>query len=206
LPSRALYKIDPLKFFAGYEHIQFANPTTPLGAGFTDIGGYTLAFVTNNAYVNDKILQVYWAGVRYTVIPNLDLTAAYYGYQQNAYGTGKVAGCTTSANAACSGSFEAYSFDADYHFNRHFDAYAGAMYSGVSMTVLQAAMPSIRPTSIRRSVSAINFRAARPGACRSAGLSGLWGRMAGASARACSNRRTARHPIVRAASALLGAP
>jgi predicted porin len=128
----ALYKIDPLKFFAGYEHIQFANPTTPLAAGFTDIGGYTLAFVNNDAYANDRILQIYWAGVRYTVIPNLDLTAAYYGYRQNAYGTGKVAGCTTAANSACSGSFEAFSFDADYHFNPHFDIYAGAMYSGVS--------------------------------------------------------------------------
>src|SRR5258708_769781 len=35
----ALYKIDPLKFFAGYEHIKYANPTTPLRAGFNDIGG-----------------------------------------------------------------------------------------------------------------------------------------------------------------------
>jgi predicted porin len=74
---------------------------------------------------------VYWAGVRYTVIPHLDLTAAYYTYQQNAYATGKAAGCTTSANSACSGSFEAFPFDADYFFNQHFDAYAGAMYSGV---------------------------------------------------------------------------
>jgi len=127
----ALYKLEPLKFFAGYEHIKYANPTTPLGAGFTDIGGYNLAFVTNNAYDNNKILQVYWAGVRYTVIPHLDLTVAYYGYHQNAYGTGTAAGCTTSANSACSGSFEAFSFDADYFFNQHFDAYLGAMYSGV---------------------------------------------------------------------------
>jgi predicted porin len=127
----ALYKIDPLKFFAGYEHIKYANPTNPLGAGFTDIGGYNLAFVNNAAYDNDKILQVYWAGARYTVIPHLDLTVAYYGYHQSAYGTGKEAGCTTSAYSVCSGSFEAFSFDADYFFNKHFDAYVGAMYSGV---------------------------------------------------------------------------
>jgi predicted porin len=76
-------------------------------------------------------VQVYWTGARYTVIPHLDLTAAYYGYHQNAYGTGKAAGCTTAANSTCSGSFEAFSFDADYYFNRHFDAYLGAMYSGV---------------------------------------------------------------------------
>jgi hypothetical protein len=127
----ALYKFDPLKFFAGYEHIKYANPHTPLTAGFNDIGDYVLAFVTNNAYNNSKTVQVYWSGVRYTVIPHLDLTAAYYGYRQNAYGTGTQAGCTTTAHSVCSGSFDAYSIDADYRFNQHFDAYLGAMYSGV---------------------------------------------------------------------------
>ena len=127
----AFYQFDPLKFFAGYEHIKYANPTRPLEAGFTDIGGYILAFVSNSAYDDDKVVQVYWTGLRYTLIPPLELTVAYYGYHQNAYGTGKEAGCSTAANSACSGSFEAFSFDADYHFNKHFDAYAGAMYSGV---------------------------------------------------------------------------
>jgi predicted porin len=129
--AMASYKFDPLKFFAGYEYIKYSNPSKPLQAGFNDIGGYILAFVNINAYANDKIVQVYWTGVRYTVLPPLELTAAYYGYHQNAYGTGKVAGCSTAANSACSGSLEAFSLDADYHFNQHFDAYAGAMYSGV---------------------------------------------------------------------------
>src|ERR1700734_847129 len=127
----ALYNADPLKYFAGYMHIKFANPDHPLSAGFSDIGGYVLAFVNNTAYNNSKTVQVYWTGVRYTVIPGLDLTAAYYGYQQNAYGTGTQAGCSTSAHSTCSGKFEAFSFDADYRFNKHFDAYVGAMYSGV---------------------------------------------------------------------------
>jgi predicted porin len=127
----ALYNFDPFKFFAGYEHIKYANPSTPLSAGFNDIGNYVLAFVTNNAYNNSKTVQVYWTGVRYTVIPHLDLTAAYYGYHQNAYGTGKQAGCTTTASSTCSGSFEAFSLDVDYYLNKHFDAYVGAMYSGV---------------------------------------------------------------------------
>jgi predicted porin len=127
----ALYKFDPLKIFAGYEYIKYANPKTPLSAGFNDIGDYVLAFVTNNAYSNSKTVQVYWTGVRYSVNPKLDLTAAYYGYNQNAYGTGTQAGCTTSAHSTCSGNFEAFSFDADYRFNIHFDAYLGAMYSGV---------------------------------------------------------------------------
>ena len=127
----ALYNFDPLKFFAGYMNIKYVNPANSLSAGFNDIGGYNLAFVSNNAYNHSKTVQVYWTGIRYTVIPGLDLTAAYYGYQQNAYGTGKQAGCSTSAHSTCSGSFEAFSFDADYRFNKHFDAYLGAMYSGV---------------------------------------------------------------------------
>jgi predicted porin len=127
----ASYTLDPLKFFAGYQYLKYANPSIPLPAGFSDIGGYILAFVNNNAYTNDKIVQVYWTGVRYTVLPPLELTAAYYGYHQDAYGTGKQTGCTTAAHSACSGSLEAFSFDADYHFNQHFDAYGGAMYSGV---------------------------------------------------------------------------
>lgn len=127
----ALYNFDPLKLFAGYIRIKYSNPDGPLKAGFNDIGGYVLAFVTNNAYINSKTVQVYWTGVRYSILPSLDLTAAYYGYHQNAYGTGAQTGCSTSAHSTCSGSFEAFSFDADYHITKHFDAYAGAMYSGV---------------------------------------------------------------------------
>jgi predicted porin len=126
-----LYEFDPLKFFAGYMHIKYANPSDALRAGFNDIGDYVLAFVTNNAYNNSKTVQVYWTGVRYSVLPELDLIGAYYGYHQNAYGTGSQAGCSTSAHSTCSGSFEAFSFDADYHFTKRFDAYLGAMYSGV---------------------------------------------------------------------------
>jgi predicted porin len=126
-----LYKINTLKFFAGYEHIKYANPNIPLDAGYTDIGGYTLAFVNDDAYSLSKILQLYWVGARYTVIPNLDLTLAYYTVHQNAYGTGKEAGCSSAEYSVCSGTLQAFSFDADYFFNKHFDAYAGAMYSGV---------------------------------------------------------------------------
>jgi len=127
----ALYKFDRLKLFAGYEYIKYENPKTPLDAGFVNIGGYVLAFVNNAAYEHAKQVQVWWTGLRYTVVPKLELTAAYYGVHQNAYGSGSQAGCSSDAHSACSGSLEAFSFDADYRFNVHFDAYVGAMYSGV---------------------------------------------------------------------------
>jgi predicted porin len=128
------YKLDPIpvKLFAGYEYIKYANPEAPIGAGFTNFGGYVLAFTSNTAYTISKYLQVYWAGVRYNIIPSLELEAGYYDVHQDAYGSGKgVAGCKTSAHSTCSGDLTAISFAADYHFNVHFDAYAGAMYSDV---------------------------------------------------------------------------
>ena len=126
-----MYNFGAPKIFAGYEHIRFANPSSPLAAGFDDIGGYKLAFVNNAAFPNDKILQVYWAGVRYSVTEALDLVGAYYGYHQNSYGAGSAAGCSTSIAATCSGTLEGISFDADYRLSKRFDTYAGIMFTGV---------------------------------------------------------------------------
>lgn len=123
------YKVSVVKLFAGYEYVKYVDPNVPLSAGYSDIGGYVLAFVNNTAYKNPKINQVYWTGVRYAVLPQLELTAAYYGVHQSAYASGSEAGCSTSAHSTCSGSLQAVSFDADYRFNVHFDVYLGAMYS-----------------------------------------------------------------------------
>jgi hypothetical protein len=51
LARRSLrYAIGPIKLYAGYENIEFANPNTPLLAGSTIIGGYSLGTVTNTAF------------------------------------------------------------------------------------------------------------------------------------------------------------
>jgi predicted porin len=127
-----MYSFAPLKFYAGYENIKFANPETPLAAGF-NVAAYTLAFVNNNAYAHEKILQVYWAGAKYSVDANLDLTVAYYGYHQSNYATTvATAGCTTSVSATCSGELRDFSVDAVYKLSKRFDAFAGVMYSGVA--------------------------------------------------------------------------
>lgn len=119
------------KLFAGYEHIEFSNPSTPLEAGFDDIGGYKLAFVNNTAFANNKTLQVFWAGVKYTVIGKLDLVGAYYGYKQNSYATGADAGCSSTISGSCSGTENAVSFSADYRWSKRFDTYAGIMWTQV---------------------------------------------------------------------------
>jgi predicted porin len=129
---QALYAFAPFKFFVGYENIKFANPETPLAAGF-NVAAYTLAFVNNDAYPHEKILQVYWAGVKYSVDANLDLTIAYYGYHQSNYATAPAdAGCTTSVSGTCRGELRDFSFDAVYKLSKRFDAFAGVMYSDVA--------------------------------------------------------------------------
>jgi predicted porin len=136
------YKVSVFKFLAGYEHIKYSNPSEPLtpapldGVGFDNIGGYKLAYVNNAAFPEDKILNVYWAGIRYTAMPGLDLVGAFYGYHQNTYGTAaNNAKCSTTVApttpGTCSGHFDSFSFDAVYAFTKRFDGYAGAMYSAV---------------------------------------------------------------------------
>jgi predicted porin len=130
----AKYTYGPVKFYGGYEHIQFANPNNPLAAGSLLPGGYTLGAVNNTNFTTDKILQVFWAGVKYAVRSDVDLTVAYYHEEQNSFQTGttNLGGvCTTSVFAQCSGQLDAVSFLADYRFAKRFDAYAGIMWSQV---------------------------------------------------------------------------
>ena len=128
----AMYSFAPFKLYAGYENIKYANPETPLAAGF-NVSSYTLAFTTNNAYNHDKILQVFWAGAKYSVDANLDLTIAYYGYHQSNYSTVLAdAGCSSTLASTCSGDLRDFSFDAVYKLSKRFDAYAGVMYSDVA--------------------------------------------------------------------------
>jgi len=124
----ARYTTGPLHLYSGYEHIEFANPSTGLAVGTPIIGGYTLATVNNTNFPNHRDLQVFWAGAKYAIRSDLDLMVAYYGERQNSYG---VVACSNSSLATCSGQLYAASIAADYKFNKHFDAYVGAMYSQV---------------------------------------------------------------------------
>lgn len=129
----ASYAFGPATFYGAYQHITYMNPSIKLDPGFDDIGGYTLAYVNNTAYVKaDKELGVYWAGVRYNVNQNLTATVAYYGEKQYAYATGADSNCSNTISGACSGHLNTASVSLVYHFTKRFDSYAGAMWSNVS--------------------------------------------------------------------------
>jgi predicted porin len=128
----ALYNFGAPKIFAGYEHIKFANPDSPLPQGFITIGGYQLAYVNNDAYAVNKTLEVFWAGGKYALSENLEFTLAYYGYHQDAYATGADSGCSSIVSSKCSGDLNAVSGLVDYRFTKRFDVYLGSMWSGVT--------------------------------------------------------------------------
>jgi predicted porin len=131
----AKYTIGPVKLYGGYERIDFANPSNPLAPGAFIEGGYTVFAPNNTNFTTDRILQVFWAGAKYAVRADLDLTLAYYHENQNSFiignGTNPTGTCSSAVSAGCSGTLDAVSFLADYRFARHFDAYAGIMWSQV---------------------------------------------------------------------------
>lgn len=139
----AKYSNGPVKLFAGYEYIQYAPPSNPFGAGtgFNDVSGnFVCAGCTaiNNTNINstafsagDKLFHVFWTGVKYTVITDLDVMAAYYHYDQPTFGA--PANCAAAVTpATCHGTLDAVSLAVDWQFAKKFGAYAGFMLSQVN--------------------------------------------------------------------------
>jgi predicted porin len=128
----------PVKWYFGWERIKYNNPSHPVTAGTIGLGGYVLGIVNNNAYwavnaagvqtLREKILQIGWTGVRWSVTPEFELTGAYYGYWQKSFNGN---GCTTIAASSCAGTLDDISLVADYHFTKRFDTYAGVNWSEV---------------------------------------------------------------------------
>jgi predicted porin len=145
----AKYTTGPFKFFGGYEYARFMPPSNTYPDGFGTLGGFTVlpgaVGVTN--YIDNKILQVAWAGAKYAIRSDLDIVAAYYFANQNDYAPPgskpTVCGPNTKApvpggtpqgtlNSYCAGDLNAVSGLIDYRPFKRLDIYAGAMFSQVS--------------------------------------------------------------------------
>jgi predicted porin len=133
----AKYTWNEFKFFGGYEYIDYKDPKDPIAAPYVDGNGYTVSVATNTAYqYHDKILQLFWTGVKYAYNDHLVLSGGYYHELQNSYG--KI-GCnyaaptkTVTSTSTCSGTEDAVGLVAEYHFNKRFEVYGGLMYTNVT--------------------------------------------------------------------------
>jgi predicted porin len=142
----AKYTNGPFKLFGGYEYIMYRNPSDTYPGGFTTIGGYPIipGGVTSTAYNDALDFQVFWAGIKYSILSNLDVTGAYYHYNQNDYDTNSAADCGPNTVAPapgyspkgtlksdCAGTLDAVSGLLDWKPYKRVDLYAGLMYSQV---------------------------------------------------------------------------
>jgi predicted porin len=126
------YTWNAFKFYAGYEYIWQNNPTDPLGVGASDQGGYILSGVEDNNLDSEKLLNIWWTGVKYTYRTKTDFTFAWYQQRQNDFRLPPECNATAGFRASCAGTLNEVSGYADHHFTKRFDVFGGIAYSYVS--------------------------------------------------------------------------
>ena len=127
----AKYAWDPFKFYGGYEYIWQNNPTNPLGVGASGQGGYIISGVEDNNLDSEKLVQIWWTGVKYTYHTKTDFTFAWYQQRQNTFRRPPT--CVPgNFRSSCAGTLDEVSLSADHHLTKRVDAFAGVAYSWVS--------------------------------------------------------------------------
>jgi predicted porin len=128
----AKYVWNPFKFFAGYEYIWQNNPANPLGVGASDQGGYFMSGVEDNNLDSEKLVNIWWTGVKYTYRSKTDFTFAWYQQRQNDFRTPPTCSVSAGFRSSCAGTLNEGSLYMDHHFTKRFDGFAGIAYSWVS--------------------------------------------------------------------------
>jgi len=128
----AKYTWDPFKFFAGYEYIWQNNPHDPLGVGASDQGGYFMSGVEDNNLDSEKLVNIWWTGVKYTYLSKTDFTFSWYQQRQNDFRVPQTCSPTAGFRSSCAGTLNEGSFYVDHRFTKRFDGFVGLAYSWVS--------------------------------------------------------------------------
>jgi predicted porin len=125
------YNGDIFKVYGGFSYIWLNNPHNPLGVGASDQGGYFLSGVEDNNLDTERILRIWWTGVKYAYDDKTDITFAWYEQLQNDFRSPQACNATAGFRASCAGALNEGSLYADHHFTKRFDGFAGMAYSFV---------------------------------------------------------------------------
>jgi len=128
----AKYMWNPFKFFAGYEYIWQNNPSNPLGVGASDQGGYIMSGVEDNNLDSEKLVQIWWTGVKYAIDSKTDITLSWYQQRQNDFRVPPACSPTAGFRASCAGTLNEGSLYTDHRFTKRFDGFVGLAYSYVT--------------------------------------------------------------------------
>jgi predicted porin len=126
------FTLDPFKIFGGYEYIWQNNPSNPLGVGASDQGGYIMSGVEDNNLDSEKILQIWWTGVKYAYDSKTDITFSWYEQVQNDFRFPKTCTVAAGLRSSCPGVLDEGSLYMDHHFTKRLDGFAGLTYSFVT--------------------------------------------------------------------------
>ncbi|HZB89338.1 MAG TPA: carboxypeptidase regulatory-like domain-containing protein [Terracidiphilus sp.] len=126
------YTGERFRYSAGYEFIRLSNPDNPLGVGATDQGGYLLSGVEDNNLDSTRILNLWWAGVKYAYDRKTDITLSFYEQLQNDFRIPPACSVAAGFRSSCEGTLNEASLYSDHHFTRRFDGFAGLAYSYVT--------------------------------------------------------------------------
>jgi len=129
--ATAKYTGKQFKVFGGFEYIWQNNPHNPLGVGASDQGGYFMSGVEDNNLDTEKILRIWWTGVKYAYDRKTDITFAWYEQLQNDFRSPQTCSVTAGFRASCAGALNEGSLYTDHHFTKRFDGFAGLEYSFV---------------------------------------------------------------------------
>ncbi len=150
------FNLPQLTLYGGYDNNRFSNPSDSYAWGISSVaGGYAVlpSGVTNTAYTINRVTQIAWAGAKYALLPNLDVSGGWYEIFQNNYDTAPATNCVLNSSLAkpatisgsggtlisqgtvkgdCSGQEPIAAFLIDYRPWKRVDTYAGVMWSNVS--------------------------------------------------------------------------
>jgi predicted porin len=126
------YTWDHFRYFAGYEYIWQNNPKNPLGVGASDQGGYIMSGVEDNNLDSEKLVQIWWTGVKYAYDRKTDVTFAWYGQMQNDFRSPPACSTAAGFRSSCAGTLDEGSLYLDHHFTPRLDGFAGLAYSFVT--------------------------------------------------------------------------
>ena len=129
--TTAKYTGEQFKVYGGFEYIWQNNPHNPLGVGASDQGGYLMSGVEDNNLDSEKILRIWWTGVKYAYDSKTDITFAWYEQLQNDFRVPQTCSATAGFRASCPGALNEGSLYTDHHFTKRFDGFAGLAYSFV---------------------------------------------------------------------------
>jgi predicted porin len=128
----AKYSWNPVKFYAGYEYIWQNNPSNPLGVGASDQGGYIMSGVEDTNLDSEKLVNIWWTGVKYTYRTKTDITWAWYQQRQNDFRVPSTCSASAGFRSSCAGTLNETSLFLDQHFTKRLDGFVGVAYSYVT--------------------------------------------------------------------------